>query len=159
VAEQFQIREKTGMNIVVNVSKNAKGKITSATAEILDRGFGNVKGSFQKRIYIDRHFPDDPVVFREHLDRGLYIFRTWRFWQCEDLRGSTFRDRKGSRYEKCKDHDQDAHEKRLGHPATLKGILLTTSFSPVSGSISMIFIFLGLTVLFNAFQGSGRWKR
>lgn len=35
--------EKTGMNIVVNVSKNAKGKITSATAEILDRGFGNVK--------------------------------------------------------------------------------------------------------------------
>lgn len=40
----IQIRnEKTGMNIVVNVSKNAKGKITSATAEILDRGFGNVK--------------------------------------------------------------------------------------------------------------------
>ena len=35
--------EKTGMNIVVNVSKNAKVKITSATAEILDRGFGNVK--------------------------------------------------------------------------------------------------------------------
>ena len=35
--------EKTGRNIVVNVSKNAKGKITSATAEILDRGFGNVK--------------------------------------------------------------------------------------------------------------------
>ena len=35
--------EKTGMSIVVNVSKNAKGKITSATAEILDRGFGNVK--------------------------------------------------------------------------------------------------------------------
>ena len=35
--------EKTGMNIVVNVLKNAKGKITSATAEILDRGFGNVK--------------------------------------------------------------------------------------------------------------------
>ena len=35
--------EETGMNIVVNVSKNAKGKITSATAEILDRGFGNVK--------------------------------------------------------------------------------------------------------------------
>ena len=35
--------ENTGMNIVVNVSKNAKGKITSATAEILDRGFGNVK--------------------------------------------------------------------------------------------------------------------
>ena len=35
--------EKTVMNIVVNVSKNAKGKITSATAEILDRGFGNVK--------------------------------------------------------------------------------------------------------------------
>ena len=35
--------EKTGMNIVVNVSKNAKGKITLATAEILDRGFGNVK--------------------------------------------------------------------------------------------------------------------
>ena len=31
------------MNIVVNVSKNAKGKITSAAAEILDRGFGNVK--------------------------------------------------------------------------------------------------------------------
>ena len=41
-----------------------------------------------------------------------------RFWQCEDLRGSTFRDRKGSRYEKCKDHDQDAHEKRLGHPGS-----------------------------------------
>lgn len=35
--------EETGMNIVVNVSKNAKGKITSAAAEILDRGFGNVK--------------------------------------------------------------------------------------------------------------------
>ncbi len=35
--------EETGMNIVVNVSKNAKGKITSAVAEILDRGFGNVK--------------------------------------------------------------------------------------------------------------------
>ena len=35
--------EKTGMNIVVNVSKNAKGKITSAAAEIFDRGFGNVK--------------------------------------------------------------------------------------------------------------------
>ena len=35
--------EETGMNIVVNVSKNAKGKITSATVEILDRGFGNVK--------------------------------------------------------------------------------------------------------------------
>lgn len=35
--------EETGMNIVVNVSKNANGKITSATAEILDRGFGNVK--------------------------------------------------------------------------------------------------------------------
>lgn len=35
--------EKTGMNIVVNVSKNAKGKIASAIAEILDRGFGNVK--------------------------------------------------------------------------------------------------------------------
>lgn len=39
--------EKTGMNIVVNVSKNAKGKITSATAEILDRGFGNVKISWE----------------------------------------------------------------------------------------------------------------
>ena len=39
--------EKTGMNIVVKVSKNAKGKITSATAEILDRGFGNVKISVQ----------------------------------------------------------------------------------------------------------------
>lgn len=35
--------EKTGMSIVVNVSKNAKGKITSAAAEIFDRGFGNVK--------------------------------------------------------------------------------------------------------------------
>ena len=35
--------EKTGMNIVVNVSTNAKGEIASATAEILDRGFGNVK--------------------------------------------------------------------------------------------------------------------
>ena len=35
--------EATGLNVTVNVSKNAKGKITSATAEILDRGFGNVK--------------------------------------------------------------------------------------------------------------------
>ncbi len=35
--------EETGMSIVVNVSKNAKGKITSAAAEIFDRGFGNVK--------------------------------------------------------------------------------------------------------------------
>lgn len=39
-----EIRNKaTGLNVTVNVSKNAKGKITSATAEILDRGFGNVK--------------------------------------------------------------------------------------------------------------------
>ena len=37
------INEATGLNVTVNVSKNAKGKITSATAEILDRGFGNVK--------------------------------------------------------------------------------------------------------------------
>ena len=35
--------EATGLNVTVNVSKNANGKITSATAEILDRGFGNVK--------------------------------------------------------------------------------------------------------------------
>ena len=35
--------EATGLNVTVNVSKNAKGKINSATAEILDRGFGNVK--------------------------------------------------------------------------------------------------------------------
>ena len=35
--------EATGLNVTVNVSKNSKGKITSATAEILDRGFGNVK--------------------------------------------------------------------------------------------------------------------
>ena len=39
-----EIRNKaTGLNVTVNVSKNAKGKITSATAEILDRGCGNVK--------------------------------------------------------------------------------------------------------------------
>lgn len=39
-----EIRNKaTGLNVTVNVSKNAKGRITSATAEILDRGFGNVK--------------------------------------------------------------------------------------------------------------------
>ena len=39
-----EIRNKaTGLNVTVNVSKNAKGKITSGTAEILDRGFGNVK--------------------------------------------------------------------------------------------------------------------
>ena len=39
-----EIRNKaTGLNVTVNVSKDAKGKITSATAEILDRGFGNVK--------------------------------------------------------------------------------------------------------------------
>ena len=35
--------EATGLNVTVNVSKNAKGKITSATAEILDRGIDNVK--------------------------------------------------------------------------------------------------------------------
>lgn len=43
-----EIRNKaTGLNVTVNVSKNAKGKITSATAEILDRGFGNVKISWE----------------------------------------------------------------------------------------------------------------
>ena len=37
---------------MVNVSKNAKGKITSATAEILDRGFGNVKISGEALLEI-----------------------------------------------------------------------------------------------------------
>ena len=35
--------EKTGMNIVVNVSKNAKGKINQLPQKFFDRGFGNVK--------------------------------------------------------------------------------------------------------------------
>ena len=46
--------EETGMNIVVNVSKNAKGKITSATVEILDRGFGNVKISGEALSEIEK---------------------------------------------------------------------------------------------------------
>ena len=48
-----EIRNKaTGLNVTVNVSKNAKGKITSATAEILDRGFGNVKISGEALLEI-----------------------------------------------------------------------------------------------------------
>ena len=35
--------EATGLNVTVHVSKNANGKITSATAEVIGKGFGNIK--------------------------------------------------------------------------------------------------------------------
>ena len=121
--DQRSEMKKTGMNIVVNVSKNAKGKITSATAEILDRGFGNVKTS----------------------------------------PGSTFRDRKGSRYEKCKDHDQDAHENDwvIREVTVNVNTLLKRTVRPKKMKIIEIDPETGekLVVSKMPFQGSGRWKR